>query len=272
MAPIRRYLRLTLTSVIEVRIYLDNPADATRWLLSLHDPALPRVLDAVRPLVLPKLREETERAKGKGKKRGVKDVVVRDDFDVSVFLTELSTPHAVLRRKKFFLGQGKKGEEMTGSREVPVEVGGEDEEGDGMRGLVREESEEEKVRLENIPAAMDGAITGSGQKRRGGEKEALFVSDGSDEEDSFQTEKAPSSKRNEGAEHLEEDLQAGDDKKKLMMTTSYDGFRIYGRILCLVVKRKGISKGKQLVGGAGQAMMEDWITSTQMAQGQMTED
>lgn len=39
---------------------------------------LPRVIEAVRPLVLPKLREENENAnkKGKGKKkRGVRDVV-----------------------------------------------------------------------------------------------------------------------------------------------------------------------------------------------------
>jgi hypothetical protein len=77
MAPIRRYLRITKYSVLEVRIYLDNPADAHRWLLKIGDPALPRVIEAVRPLVLPKLREENERSKKGSKKRGVKDVVVR---------------------------------------------------------------------------------------------------------------------------------------------------------------------------------------------------
>ena len=79
MAPIRRYLRITKSTILEVRIYLDNPADAHRWLLNSRDPVLPRVIEAVRPLVLPKLREENERnAKGKpGKRRGVKDVVVQ---------------------------------------------------------------------------------------------------------------------------------------------------------------------------------------------------
>lgn len=79
MPPIRRYLRITRHSVLEVRIYLDNPADAQRWLLSPRDPVLPRVIAAVRPLVLPKLREENQLAakKGKGgKKKGWKDVVV----------------------------------------------------------------------------------------------------------------------------------------------------------------------------------------------------
>jgi hypothetical protein len=77
MAPIRRYLRITKYSVLECRIYVDNPALAESWLLNPRNPVLPRVIESVRPLVLPKLREENERAKGKGgKKKGVKDVVV----------------------------------------------------------------------------------------------------------------------------------------------------------------------------------------------------
>jgi hypothetical protein len=79
MAPIRRYLRISKYSVLECRIYLENPGLADTWLLSPRDPVLPRIFESVRPLVLPKLREENERAKGKGKKasRGIKDVVVQ---------------------------------------------------------------------------------------------------------------------------------------------------------------------------------------------------
>ncbi len=77
MAPIRRYLRITKYSVLECRIYLDNPTLAYSWLLNPRDPVLPRVIESVRPLVLPKLLEEKERATKKGaKKRGIKDVVV----------------------------------------------------------------------------------------------------------------------------------------------------------------------------------------------------
>ena len=99
MAPIRRYLRITKYSVLECRIYLDNPALAETWLLNSRNPVLPRVIESVRPLVLPKLREENERSKGKGsKKKGVKDVVVegtsldfgqRIDADVSRGLRSL---------------------------------------------------------------------------------------------------------------------------------------------------------------------------------------
>lgn len=79
-----------------------------------------------------------------------------------------------------------------------------------------------------------------------------------------------------------------DDKKKLAMDISYEGFAIYGRVLCLVVKRRegaggsnsGKGKGKGVAGAPGapgaaslgsraaqrpegQAVMENWITSTQ---------
>lgn len=87
MSPIRRYLRITQHSVLECRIYLDNPADAHRWLLHPRSPALPRVIEAVRPLVLPKLREENARAKsgkGGGKRKGWKDVVVEGAFGSDV--------------------------------------------------------------------------------------------------------------------------------------------------------------------------------------------
>lgn len=78
----------------------------------------------------------------------------------------------------------------------------------------------------------------------------------------------------------------GDDKKKLAMDVSYEGFAIYGQVLCLVIKKR--DKGKQPAGpsrgGAaasagvsgsgngsrpeGQAVMENWISSTQMPVGE----
>lgn len=77
MAPIRRYLRISKYSVLECRIFVDNPVLAESWLLNSRNPVLPRVIESVRPLVLPKLYEENERSKGKGgKKKAVKDVVV----------------------------------------------------------------------------------------------------------------------------------------------------------------------------------------------------
>jgi hypothetical protein len=101
MAPLRRYLRITKHSVLEVRIYLDRPADADAWLLKREDPALPRVIQAVRPHVLPKLREENERGKGKGgakaRKKGVKDLVVEGKSYGSVLRAMCFFPHLCLQ-------------------------------------------------------------------------------------------------------------------------------------------------------------------------------
>lgn len=79
MAPIRRYLRISEYSVLECRIYLENPSDS-RWLLNSRDPVLPRVFDAIRPLVLPKLREENVRLFSKKKGKPVKDVISEGKF------------------------------------------------------------------------------------------------------------------------------------------------------------------------------------------------
>lgn len=93
MAPVRRYLRISKYSVLECRIYLDNPALAQSWLLNPRNPILPRVIESIRPFVLPKLREEKERAakKKSAKKKQVKDVIVQGNsicsYSVKTYLT-----------------------------------------------------------------------------------------------------------------------------------------------------------------------------------------
>jgi hypothetical protein len=78
MAPVRRYLRISKYSVLECRIYLENPSLAQSWLLNPRNPILPQVIEAVRPLVLPKLREENERSRKKStKKKSIKDVIIK---------------------------------------------------------------------------------------------------------------------------------------------------------------------------------------------------
>ncbi|MCJ1279089.1 hypothetical protein MMC21_006911 [Puttea exsequens] len=242
MPPLRRYLRISAHTTLEVRIYPTSPADAgSRWLLHPTSPVLPRVIAAVRPLVLPKLREENEiarkKGKGKGKRKGWKDTVVTEEFECSVFLTETSARHAVLRREKVV--RGKRGK-MTGE----------------VVSLRRESSEEgEGVALADVPAAGQEGADGDGTGTKG---EELFISEGSEDED---TQLRRRGRRSPEAA----DAEGGDDKKKLGLRTVYDGFSIYGRILCLVVKRKEEARGKESATESGQAMMEEWIASTQAA-------
>lgn len=242
----RRYLRITKYSVLEVRIYLDNPA-LSSWL----EHVLPKIIAAIRPYVLPKLREENERLnpKNKGKKkRGVKDVVRQDEFEVAIFLTE-GNRHALLRRQKVF--KDKKPLRSNSNKllgdiaEAPINV-----EDNAIDPVIPAEDEEENV-LANLPEAKSSEDDSIPPLKRGRQdSDSLFVDD--DEDDPL-----PKKTR------LAQDNPAEDDKKKMALETTYEGFSIYGKALCLVVKKMD-TKNKDKPKPAGQAMMEDWITSTQM--------
>ncbi|KAL8792275.1 MAG: hypothetical protein Q9195_005154 [Heterodermia aff. obscurata] len=277
MPPVRRYLRITKYSVLECRIYLDNPADVQRWLLNARDPVLPRVIEAVRPYVLPKLREENMRAKsGKGgKRKGMKDVVAEgirsNDFEVAIFLTETKSVHAILKKEKRAKSEkprlGTTERRMTGlgTEDTPLEVGDKDD-----VALVREESPDDTgIHMDEIPVAGEESGNDS-QRLQHDDEGSLFVSDGSDDE---RTTGGSRRTRVIKEESVALGPPAGeDDKKKMALDTTYDGFTIYGRILCLVVKRRGTARATELAGGAGQAMMEEWISSTQAAECQIMDD
>lgn len=78
------------------------------------------------------------------------------------------------------------------------------------------------------------------------------------DDEGHSTKGAPNGPSNEMAEDLDED-----NKKKLAFKTSYEGFSIWGWVLCLLVDRKG-GPGKKASGPDAQALMAEWITSTQL--------
>lgn len=322
MAPIRRYLRISKYSVLECRIYLDNPALAHTWLLNPRSPVLPKVIESVRPLVLPKLREERERSRKKStKKRGIKDIVVEDDFEVSIFLTETSTRHSLLYKHKHFRDTTQtkltsNSSKLTGaSREAPIDVEVSAQPAEDMAIVREEDPDDDAVALRDIPAMdedettaarvgspplvrpskrrrgrgaglprEDGAdsaehdadvlISDDGEEDEGQDGDGLFVDD--DDSDGSAAAPPPAKRRKDAASPAEHEAQR-DDKKKLAMDIRYEGFSIYGRVLCLVVKRRdglstgrnapakaGRKTGQSAAPGGGQAVMENWITSTQM--------
>ena len=167
-----------------------------------------------------------------------------DDFEVSIFLTDISEPHSILTRQKHFLQ--KTDNRTAGTQNQPLDV---DDEGEVVR-IRRESSEDGKIDLDQIPLAGEQGRT---------EEDAVSVSDSTEEE----TTARPRRGSKAGSDT--------DDKKKMGLTTSYDGFQIYGRILCLIVTRKGGPKTAQGTTG-GQAMMEEWISSTQDGAGAIVEN
>jgi hypothetical protein len=199
-------------------------------------------------------------------------LTLAEDFEVSIFLTEMNSRHSLLTKQKHFYDPAKKGIQSNSSKltgntnDNAIEVEEEPV-------IMREDSEEDGLNLQDVPAVEDtDSNVGS-----------LFVSDGEDEgprrskrrrtttvgsedgSESSSGDKLPLKRRKDaetltGNENLEEETNG---KKKLALNTTYDGFSIYGRVLCLIVKRKD-KKAKDPTIVGGQAMMEDWITSTQI--------
>lgn len=205
---------------------------------------------------------------------------------------------------------------LTGaSREAPIDVEAPAEGAEGTALVREEEPDDDAVALFDIPTLDEDETTparvGSppsmrpSKRRRGrgtrlprddgedgGEPDAeiltsddggegeedgedeLFVGD--DDSDGSAAAPPPAKRRRDGARPAEHEAQR-DDKKKLAMDIRYEGFSIYGRVLCLVVKRRdgpsaggnaparaGRKSGQSAAPGGGQAVMENWITSTQM--------
>jgi hypothetical protein len=198
-------------------------------------------------------------------------------------LTDLSSRHSVLTKQKIFKDkariQSNSGKLTnwltTGTSDQPVVIN--EDAADPI--VIREEDDDEPINLTDIPAAD---LLGKQHKRsarpkhRIGDKEDAGISDRSDSEgsDLFVPEPATNrSKTSTGVEDQgsDEEPQA-DDKKKLGLNTSYDGFSIYGRILCLVVKRRGVRNPAGASGAtSSQAMLENWV-STQAVAEQLDDD
>ncbi|KAF7559378.1 hypothetical protein G7046_g4778 [Stylonectria norvegica] len=261
MAPVRRYLRISKYSVLECRIYLDNPALAQSWLLNPRSPMLPRIIESIRPLVLPKLREEKERSKKKStKKKTIKDVVIQDDFEISMFLTETSTRHSLVAKSKHFR------EKLPGRMESnSTKLIGEtdnvavDVDAESNVPVLREEDDDD-LGLTDIPLANH--LRRSKRPRRMPDQNDEFdLSDGDETASAIEIDsdtELPPHKRPRGRVGSDADAliqDEGDDKKKLAMDVSYEGFAIYGRVLCLVVKKRDTGKvtqpGNSAAAGAG---------------------
>ena len=115
--------------------------------------------------------------------------------------------------------------------------------------------------MKNKTFAEEEARSTNGQQ--GADRaQPVLIQEESDDED-LRMNDIPAADANEDVENDGD----RDDKKKMHFNTTYDGFNIWGFVLCLLVERKGgLSKKPQgSDGGNAQVLMEQWI-STQQAQ------
>lgn len=180
---------------------------------------------------------------------------------------ETNTRHSLLTKKKNFRAKGPGMIQSNTTRlidetnEQPVDV----EDDAAMPIRLEEDSDEDTgIRLADIPAADENLHPK--RDRSGGNDEVDAIDVGSDDE-------VPPTKRRRGLLDGDSDDDEGEDKKKMAMDVSYEGFAIYGRVLCLVVKRTGEKSASQTTTSrsevaGGQAKMENFLTSTQVPVGE----
>lgn len=144
--------------------------------------------------------------------------------------------------------------------------------------IIREEEDENDprvaIKLSDIPEAPS---KGSENQRSQQGRNRTAVAVGSNKEDAEEINSHDGSSLNEDdADEANKTRRsttftedAVDDKKKLLLHMTYDGFSIYGRILCLIVNykkpetaRQGVTKvGPAAVHKNGQQMLEQWASS-----------
>ena len=109
-----------------------------------------------------------------------------------------------------------------------------------------------------------GVGMGSNARKLTGRDEPVVIREGSDEDedgrslDRVSGANLPNTPDNNTADDETEE----DDKKKLDFKATYEGFSIWGWVLCLLVERKG-GPGRKNAGSDPQALMAEWIASTQ---------
>ena len=133
-----------------------------------------------------------------------------------------------IRTRHSLLVKSKTFEKRTWPGQLPLDAAGMDEE-DPL--VIAEESDEESNLLHRIPSSDSEGVT----------------------------DRPPSKRRKQT--HAEEE-----DKKQLAFRTSYEGFTIWGWVLCLLVDRINTSTSNTSQGhghGHAQALMQEWIASTQ---------
>jgi hypothetical protein len=143
--------------------------------------------------------------------------------------------------------------ELKDSGDSPIHIPDESE--PGVSVLV-ESDEEPQINLRDIPDATEGVEDDRPARCRRRPRGAGVETPDDGSHPSKRKKAEPSS------------VPLGtEDQKKLSLQTAYEGFTIWGWILCLLITRKGgkASDGKATAGSTGPALMEEWI-STQALQ------
>ncbi|KAL5611766.1 hypothetical protein BROUX41_000659 [Berkeleyomyces rouxiae] len=238
------------------------------------------------------------------------DIMVTDEFEVAITLLPTSERHSVLQkhrhlsdRASYRLQSSTKGL-IAQSHLAPIDVDAENDGYSAAATVILEESDDDQpvftapvalpqrrskrprsgtidgdgggnagdATVTSTPGSQAGSNQGGGSASEQGDLQSrdgsgIFVSSG--EEDNQDETNAASDTTNQ-AKRMRQLGLADDDKKKMKMDISYEGFAVYGHILCLVVKKPSPAGAKRS-GRGGRAKhepgaMESWLSTQLPAQ------
>jgi len=156
----------------------------------------------------------------------------------------------------------------AGGAKEAVEIPDDDD--DDAEISILQEDDDGLINLDDIPE-LDTADQDEENER---DDDELFVQDSEDSEPVFQSRRSTDLTRHQNAsEHKETEASKAaisEDKKKLGLRTYYDGFSIYGRILCLVIRRRGGRASS--MAASSQQLMENWVSTQAAAEGIVEDD
>lgn len=184
---------------------------------------------------------------------------------MTVFLTDSRSRHSLLTKQKHFYNPNK--QEIKSNSTKLLGNATDDSVTDNLDEAViaieEEECSESEIHLHDLPEADTNSSSKSIDEFAGVDSRQLRKSKRTRDTRSFESASSdfePSSKRQKDLGSL--GSRDEPEEKKLAIRTTYEGFTIYGRVLCLIVRRRDNS-GNSSIEKINQATMENWISSTQ---------
>lgn len=178
--------------------------------------------------------------------------VMKDEYEVAIFLRESGTRHSLLTRQKMF------GNDSTARTETK-----------GNSTKLSEANRQAAATVSDDPAIM---VESDDDDNHDANLNEIPLADPSEPENLSSISTTSTSKRS----RQPRDSDKGNvdntgmyaEEKKIGFDTQYEGFSIWGWVLCILVSRRNQShrqQGKSQTGGSngvsGQALMEEWIST-----------
>lgn len=192
------HLRLSAHSVLPLYVYLDNAH--VDWMTNT---TLLKVLTELRPLILPKLQAEGLSSS----KKGTVEVIRGDDYQFAFFVRKVDSQSNVLIKTRRFTPS--KAAARKADSPTPVAL--------GKRKRANRPLKEEPGLEQN-----DQSTRSDQQRAHDKGNEVEEITDGSDD-------------AQDDPDYLQEE-EPEEEKPKMNMHLSYQGFSMFGRCLCIVVE------------------------------------